>query len=81
MIYFLSDKGRKEMPSEWIPFYHILEHGAKTLDGILESLKEYTDIFAVSKEIERGFGNSDDVERWLKGLIKKGFVNEVRRVQ
>lgn len=77
MIYFLSNKGKREMPNEWLPFYYILERGGKALDGILEALKEYTDMYAVSKEIERGFSSAEEVERWLNGLVKKGLINEI----
>lgn len=77
MIYFLTDEGKKRMPNEWMPFYYILENRAKTLNGVLEGLKTYTDVFAVSKEIERGFDNPEEVGRWIKNLVKKGFVNEV----
>lgn len=77
--YMLTEKGKYEFDQEFIPICEILESGSQTIEGIKQGLENFVAYgFAVCKEIDRGMGDPNEIEKWMKRLAKKGHVEEIR---
>ncbi len=75
--YILSTKGEYNFDEEMIPLFYLFREGAKSVEDIRVGLKQYTDCFAVSKQIERGMDDLQEIGKWIKNLAKQGLILEV----
>lgn len=77
MRYILSTKGEYNFDNDLMPLWYLLKDGAKSVEDIRVGLQQYTDCFAVSKQIERGMDDLSEIGKWIKKLVKQGLILEV----
>lgn len=75
--YTLSTKGEYDFDTDMIPLWYLLREGAKSVEDIRIGLQQYTDCFAVSKTVERGMDDLEEIGKWVKKLAKQGLILEV----
>ena len=75
--YTLSTKGEYDFDTDMIPLWYLLREGAKSVEDIRIGLQHYTDCFAVSKTVERGMDDLEEIGKWVKKLAKQGLILEV----
>ena len=75
--YIISTKGEYNFNFDMIPLFYLFREGAKSVEDIKDGLKQYTDCFAVSKQIERGMDDLTEIGKWIKNLAKQGLILEV----
>lgn len=75
--YILTTKGLYDFDTDLVPVWEAIEKRALSISEIKEYIKEYTDCFAVSAKVERGMDDEKEIGKWIKALMKKGWVMEV----
>lgn len=75
--YTLTTKGLYDFDTDLVPVWEAIAKNALTIPQIKEYLKEYIDCFAVSSKVERGMDDEHEIGKWIKALMKKGWVMEV----